>query len=80
MSLRTLVALPLLYVLPASGQARLLASATLLATPHGSPRCISSPNSLRLLQSIVASATPGAAYGYLGRSASCVLARIYSEL
>ena len=33
MSLRTLVALSLLYVLPASGQARLLASATLLATP-----------------------------------------------
>ena len=59
MSLRTLVALPLLYVLPASGQARLLASATLLATPTAHRAASHSPAHW-LLQSIVASATPGA--------------------
>ena len=74
MSLRTLVALSLLYVLPASGQARLLASATLLATPHRSPRCISSPSSLVTAVHRCLCHTRG----YLGRS--CVLARIYSEL
>ena len=59
MLLRTLVALPLLYVLPASGQARLLASATLLATPTAH-RAASHRPAHWLLQSIVASATPGA--------------------